>query len=543
MNAHSKFTIETIGRYSIERRIGEGAMAHVALAHDPSIGRAVAIKTLKPEYRQEHEVTRRFLDESRAAGRLSHAHIATIYDVGEADGVPYIAMEYVDGRPLDQVLENEGRLSLERALRLASQVASALAYAHAHGVIHRDIKPSNILVSTNGQTAKLLDFGIARVDGRDLEQGEREATRTQIGQVMGTPRYMSPEQALGLAVDARSDLFSLGSVFYEMLTNKPAFPGTGVATLAIQITQDQPVAIDMIVHGCPPGVAAILSSLMAKKPEDRFADASAVHRALKRELEALVHEPEALRRRMRLSVRLPLVFAGAAACALSVGTTLVLDRQASTMEDMARHSGQSMADFVSRNAALRVAENAGVSAEEQDWLPLQAFAETAAQDQTVRRIVIADDAGIVRAASDKTLLGHPFRPLADQPGRVAEPIRYGGANFGTVEMLFDRAPLVFAMADAQRWLIGLSIFVTCLIGLIGYLSAQSLLRPLRRLRKGMEALADGEQGVRLTARRRDEFTPLFEMFNRLSSEVERRHDAPMEDVLLTRIDASRLEEA
>jgi len=210
---------------------------------------------------------------------------------------------------------------------------------------------------------------------------------------------------------------------------------------------------------------------------------------------------------------------------------------------MARHSGQSMADFVSRNAALRVAENAGVSAEEQDWLPLQAFAETAAQDQTVRRIVIADDGGIVRAASDKTLLGHPFRPLADQPGRVAEPIRYGGANFGTVEMLFDRAPLVFAMADAQRWLIGLSIFVTCLIGLIGYLSAQSLLRPLRRLRKGMEALADGEQGVRLTARRRDEFTPLFEMFNRLSSEVERRHDAPREDVLLTRIDAARLEEA
>lgn len=543
MNAHTKFTIETIGRYTIERRIGEGAMAHVALAHDPSIGRAVAIKTLKPEYRQQHEVTRRFLDESRAAGRLSHAHIATIYDVGEAEGIPYIAMEYVDGRPLDQLLETEGRISMERALRLASQIASALAYAHAHGVVHRDIKPSNILVGAHGQTAKLLDFGIARVDERDLDQGEREATRTQIGQVMGTPRYMSPEQALGLAVDARSDLFSLGSVLYEMLTNKPAFPGTGIGTLAIQITQDQPIAIQMVVNGCPPGVAAILSSLLAKKPEDRFVDANALCRALQRELDGLKHEPEALRRRMRLSIRLPLVFAGAAACALSVGTWLVLDRQSSTMDEMARHSAQSMTDFVSRNAALRVAENAGLSPEEQDWLPLQAFAETAAQDKSVRRIVIADDTGIVRAASDKTLVGHRFRPLANQAGRIAEPIRYSGANFGTVEMLFDRAPLAFAMADAQRWLVGLSLFVICLIGLIGYVSARRLLRPLRQLRRGMEALIEGERGVRLTARRRDEFTPLFETFNRLSSEAERRHEAPVENILLTRIDIARQEPA
>lgn len=543
MNAHTKFTTETIGRFSIERRIGEGAMAHVALAHDPSIGRAVAIKTLKPEFRQEREVTRRFLDESRAAGRLSHAHIATIYDVGEADGVPYIAMEYVDGRPLDHLLENEGRLSIERALRLASQVASALAYAHAHGVIHRDIKPSNILVSTNGLTAKLLDFGIARVDGRDLDIGEREAQRTQIGQVMGTPRYMSPEQALGLAVDSRSDLFSLGSVLYEMLTNKPAFPGAGIATLAIQITQNQPVAIETIINGCPPGITAILSSLLGKKPEDRFADASAVHRALLRELEALTHEPEALRRRLRLSVRLPLIFAGAAAFALSVGTGLVLDRQATTMESMARHSAESMVNFVSRNAALRVAENAGLAREEQDWLPLQAFAEAASQDQGVRRIVIADDTGIVRAASEKALVGRPFHPLADQPGRFAQPVHYAGANFGTVEMLFDSVPLEFAMADARRWLIGLSLFVIVLIGFIGYLSAQSLLRPVRRLRSGMEALADGELGVRLSASRRDEFTPLFEMFNRLSAEVEGRRHAPIDNVLMTRIDVSRQEAA
>lgn len=522
MNAYSSIAIERVGRFALERQIGEGAMAHVALAHDPSIGRAVAIKTLKPEYREEAEIARRFLDESRAAGRLSHANIVTIYDVGEADGVPYIAMEYVEGRPLDQMLASDGRMDMERALRLGAQIASALAYAHAHGVVHRDIKPSNILVCAQGQTAKLLDFGIARVDGRDQQQAERDAQRTQLGQVMGTPRYMSPEQALGLAVDARSDLFSLGSLLYEMLSGKPAFPGTGVATLAIQITQDQPTAIDTLVAHCPDGVAALLASLLAKKPDERFPDASAAHRALLREIEALSSEPEGRRRALALSVRMPLLFAGTAALALAGGSALVLARQNVTMEQMAAHASQSTAHFVARNAALRVAENAGLARDEQDWLPLQAFAETAAQDHSVRRLVIADDQHIIRASSDKSLLGQIHRPLSTQKGLVTEPIRYAGANFGTVEMLFDREAIDAARAEGRNWMIGLCLFVTACLGFIGHMSARSLLRPMKRLSNAMEAVAEGEKGVRLTTRRRDEFTPLFDMFNRLSGEVENR---------------------
>ncbi|WP_070151921.1 serine/threonine-protein kinase [Sphingobium phenoxybenzoativorans] len=545
MNAHCNIPADRIGRFAIERRIGEGAMANVALAQDPSIGRAVAIKTLKPEFCQEGEIVRRFLDESRAAGRLSHAHIVTIYDVGEAEGVPYIAMEYVDGLPLDQLLGTEGRLGLERALRLGAQIASALSYAHGRGVVHRDIKPSNILVCAQGQTAKLLDFGIARIDSRDEEHAERDAQRTQVGQVMGTPRYMSPEQALGLAVDARSDLFALGSVLYEMLTGKPAFAGTAVATLAIQITQDKPVAVETMVPGCPDGVLAILTSLMAKKPDERFADAGAAHRALLREIEALTSEPETRRRGLALSVRMPLVFAGASALALVASSGIVLFRQNATMEQMAAHAAHSMADFVARNAALRVAENAGLAREEQDWLPLQAFAETAAQDRSVLRLIIADDQHVIRAASDKALLGKVHRTLPDQTGLVVEPIRYGGASFGTVEMIFDRQPIEAARAEGRKWMIGLSLFVTALLGLVGYMSAQSLLRPLRRLRKAMEALADGEKGVRLTARRRDEFAPLFDMFNRLSVEVENRAEPDnLQDAMaMTRVERFEREAA
>ena len=185
-----------LGRYRIQGKLGEGAMAELFRATDPEIGRTVAIKVLKQEYARDEQLGARFLREARAAGALSHANIATIYDVGQVEDVSYIAMELVEGRPLDEVLHAQGRLPYARVLHLARQLADALAYAHGAGVIHRDIKPSNILISSDGMTAKLVDFGVARV-------GEADGTalvKTQAGQLVGTPRYMSPEQALGLPV-------------------------------------------------------------------------------------------------------------------------------------------------------------------------------------------------------------------------------------------------------------------------------------------------------------------------------------------------------
>jgi len=534
-----------IGRYRIEAVIGEGAMAQVYLAHDPSIDRPVAIKALKPEFRGNAEVVQRFLAESRAAGMLSHSHIVTIYDVGDADGVPYIAMEHLHGRPLDELLRDEGRMTIERVLALGIQIADALAYAHGRGVIHRDVKPSNILICDRGTSARLLDFGIARVDARD----ERDAGRTIAGQVMGTPRYMSPEQAMGMPLDARSDLFSLGALFYEMVTGKPAFPAIGLASLAIQITQQDPALIERQVRDCPRGLRFIIGKLLAKKAAERFADAATLCQALAREQEGLVLEADTPRRGMALRFKLPLTLAATAAVALALSVGLVLDRQTDAMTRMALTSGASVTDFVARNAALRIAENAGLPPAEQDWVPLQAFVETAAGDRNVRHLVIVDDQGIIRAAGEKALVGMRYRATAiaraggavvgEDGIRFVRTVRYAGADFGKVDMMMDRGELDAALARARFLLIALALFVVAVVAAIGYLSARQLTLPLRRLRRAIDEAAGGNAAFRLSHRRRDELGLLFDSFNRLAGEIEARSgNDPVGDVqaaLRTRI--------
>ncbi|RVT42243.1 protein kinase domain-containing protein [Sphingobium algorifonticola] len=514
-----------IGRYRVEAAIGEGAMAHVYLAHDPSIDRPVAIKVLKPEYRDDAEVVHRFLAESGAAGMLSHSHIVTIYDVGDADGIPYIAMEHLSGRPLDTVIEEAGRISVERTVALAIQIADALAYAHAHGVIHRDVKPSNILICNNGQTAKLLDFGIARVDARDAMRNARDAQRTLAGQVMGTPRYMSPEQAMGIAVDARSDLFSLGALLYEMVTGKPAFPGSGLATLALQIAQSEPAPIATLVRDCPRGLRFIIGKLLAKKPTDRFADADALRLALEREQAALVQDIDTSRRGLALRFKLPLILAAASGLALAFSVTMVLDRQNETMTRMALTSGASMTDFVVRNVAVSMADNAGLPAAEQDWLPLQAFVESAVRDHNVQNMTVVDDRGIIRASGQRSQIGTVYATSAQAEARngvvradgihFTRNVRYAGADFGKVSVLMDRAALDAAMARTRLLLIALSLFVVAVIGGIGYFSARQFSKPLRRLREAMDEAAGGNTAFRLSHGRKDEVGRLFDAFNQM----------------------------
>ena len=167
----------------------------------------------------------RFLQEARAAGSLSHPNIVTIYDVGEAQGFPYIAMELLSGQPLDVVMRERGVFDIADVLNIGVQLSDALSYAHRLGIVHRDIKPSNVMLSQDGKTPKILDFGIARVSEASGDANATRLMHTQVGQVLGTPRYMSPEQALGRELDGRSDLFSLGVVLYEMITGKPAFNG------------------------------------------------------------------------------------------------------------------------------------------------------------------------------------------------------------------------------------------------------------------------------------------------------------------------------
>lgn len=529
---------QMLGRYRIDGRLGEGAMADVFRAYDPGIGRTVAIKVLKPEYGRDPELGERFLREARAAGALNHANIATIYDVGEADGVAYIAMELIEGQPLDALLQVQGRLPYERVLALGQQLASALDYAHKAGVVHRDVKPSNILLSADGRTAKLLDFGVARIGDVDVAGGESRMARTQVGQMIGTPRYMSPEQALGIPVDQRSDLFSLGAVLYEMVTGKVAFPGMGLATLALQITQERVEPIERAAADCPPGLRFVIDKLLAKKPEQRFVDGEAVLQALTREIAATA-ETASGRRGLPLRVKLPLALVTVTAVALVASVSSILAREQRTLEQMAIVSGSSIAAFVTGNTAVLAADNAGLPADQQDWTALQAFVTSATRDQGIRDLVVADTRGVIRAAQDAKLVGQRYRRPAGEPVISAEPsvtaagdlgagaglrfvrpIRYAGAQFGTVDLVLRRTALDAAIANAKMLLLVLSLIIMAVVLVVGYLSGAMVARPLRRLREALDQAARSDFALRISHRRRDEFGAAFDAFNRTAAAVE-----------------------
>jgi serine/threonine protein kinase len=267
-----------LGRYQVKAEIGRGAMGVVYRARDPRIDRTVAIKTVSLaglELRAEHEFRERFVVEAQAAGRLSHPGIVTIFDVAEDEEshTPYLVMEYIEGKSLDQVLSGEDRrLSLSTALRLAQELAEALHYAHAQGVIHRDIKPANILVTTEGH-AKITDFGVAKLNQTQM---------TIQGQVLGSPAYMAPEQLSDEGVDARSDLFSLGVVLYFILTGQKPFQGNSVATVCFKLANHEPLAVATYDMSFPPELDLIVSRAIAKDPARRYQSGAEMARDIQR---------------------------------------------------------------------------------------------------------------------------------------------------------------------------------------------------------------------------------------------------------------------
>ncbi|HEY8106011.1 MAG TPA: serine/threonine-protein kinase, partial [Gemmatimonadales bacterium] len=254
------------GRYVLEREIGSGGTAVVILARDLRHERPVAIKVLRPELAASLGAER-FLREIKIAAGLTHPHILSVHDSGEAEGLLYYVMPYVEGESLRARLQREGALPVEEALRIAREVADALSYAHSRGVVHRDIKPGNILLI--GGHAVVADFGIATAVGAEGD------ALTDIGLVVGTPAYMSPEQAGGgVGVDGRSDLYSLGCVVYEMLTGKPPFTGVSAQAVLARHSHDQPAPVRSHRPSVPIEIDAVVQRLLAKLPADRYPTAA-----------------------------------------------------------------------------------------------------------------------------------------------------------------------------------------------------------------------------------------------------------------------------
>ncbi|MCC7536127.1 MAG: protein kinase [Deltaproteobacteria bacterium] len=289
---------ELDGRYRLLSLIGEGGMGFVYRAEQIGLRRHVAVKMLYAERLRDESIALRFRREARVLAKLDHPGCVRVLDVGDAEGkTPYIVMELVEGEPLDFVLARKGRLGPRSALRIGAQLADAIAAAHADGIVHRDLKPANVQLEGDLEqpTARILDFGLARLlEGPEGEEGS-DAKLTREGVVFGTPEYMSPEQAMGAAVDGRTDLYSLGLVLYEMLTGAPPFRAPQpAAVLAMHLhSTPAPVQIPEIPPALEAKVASLVARLLAKRPDDRPPTVQAVAREL-RELEPQIVEPSSV---------------------------------------------------------------------------------------------------------------------------------------------------------------------------------------------------------------------------------------------------------
>ncbi|MBI4917277.1 MAG: serine/threonine protein kinase [Acidobacteria bacterium] len=263
---------EKIGKYEVLAEVGRGGMGIVYRARDPILERVVALKTISAEVVAEPGMRERFLREARSAARLQHPNIVTVFEFGEVDGAPFIAMEFLEGEDLAVAVERGRLADLDQRLEVVVQLCDGLAYAHRHGVVHRDVKPSNVSVLKGG-TIKIVDFGIARLEGGTL------ATRT--GEVLGTPSYMAPEQFAGDPVDHRADQWSVGVILYELLAGHRPFGGRSVPSLIYDIVHSPPRKLDPVTRHIPPRLVEIVERAMAKDPGRRFPDLDSLARALR----------------------------------------------------------------------------------------------------------------------------------------------------------------------------------------------------------------------------------------------------------------------
>ena len=273
--------LNKLGKYEIRRELGRGAMGIVYEGFDPFIERAVAIKTIQKSLIDKSDapdILGRFRREAQAAGRLTHPNIVSVYEYGDDGDVAFIAMEYIVGTELKERFDGTAKFELSDSTRIMAQLLDALEYSHSHGVVHRDIKPSNILITKDGQV-KIADFGIAKIESSEL---------TQVGTVMGTPSYMSPEQFMGQLVDSRSDIYSAGVILYQLLTGERPFTGSNMTVIMNKVMNQAPPSLDMFNPNLPKALHKVVKRAMEKNPEDRFQSAKEFNIALKLSTESII---------------------------------------------------------------------------------------------------------------------------------------------------------------------------------------------------------------------------------------------------------------
>ncbi len=434
-----------VGRYEVLEPLGRGGMASVVRARDPALHREVAIKFLHADLCVEGECRTRFLREAKAAGRLSHPNIVVVHDVGEIDGRPYMAMELLDGGSLADDLDRRRRLPVAEVVAIGIQLARALDYAHRRGVVHRDIKPGNVLRDATSGVVKLTDFGIAHLD----EPAAMAEHRTRIGDVIGTPQYMSPEQARGEPLDGRSDLFSLGIVLYQMLCGAAPFRGDTLVAVATRIV-NQPTPPIGAEHAVPGAVRRVIERCLDKLADRRFQTGAELAEALSR-VYAFPSAPpaaptldgwgQALRQAVIVGSMTALVAAGAAWGCLQAAKEALLQQGV--------EQGRAFGRLLAEQHAAQVLDD--------DWGGLDVAVERLLASGQVEQVAFLDRAGAVRATGQRgggwpppavassgalpaDAEAHHRRLLGRTLLEVRAPIRFQGKPVGALWLVWNERP-------------------------------------------------------------------------------------------------------
>ena len=526
--------MERVGRYQIRAAIGEGAMAKVFRAYDPEIDRELAIKVLKAQLRGDSEYHVRFLREAKGAGVLSHPNIVTVFDVGDDGGHPYIAMELIEGPTLSDLVQVNKPLPTKMVVEIGIQLVKALGYAHGKGIVHRDVKPGNIMMIKDTTTIKVADFGICRIDsGSDATQA------TQVGNVLGTPNYMSPEQVLGEKVDSRSDLFAVGVVLYQLLTGHLPFEGETLISVAYKITKTEPALLDKVRPDLPLSLRRIVDRSLKKQPEKRFQTGDEFANALigvAKELQA-EEEKKGRGRRIPLGVRWAIMMAALVATTMTVTAAFLYNQTYSAMLDQVKGYGGSLSKFMATQNAVPLLS--------EDWAAIDVFIQETLQRQDFNYIIVADDKGVIRGANDTEKINEKYTPLnaAEMSSRdpgvkvqshrlgdgrdvrdFASPILFQGKEIGQVHLGIYQAPLT-EVANLVLVLLGILTLVTSAAGAVGvYLLAGRLAAPIGVMKNSLRELAKGRYDYRIADTRTDEFGELYAEFDKAAAALEQLHE-------------------
>lgn len=523
------------GRFEIQGELGRGAMAIIYRGYDPEIERTLAIKTLRPEFSAHAEYRSRFLTEAKAAGTLNHPHIVTIYEVGEVEGIPFIAMELLTGVTLGQLSDShpEG-IPLDNLLDIAIQIADALDFAHRHGVVHQDIKPENIILQPNQLSIKMMDFGIARIT-READIPSSEGARAFLS---GTPQYMSPEQITDQPIDGRSDLYSFGVMLYELLAGHRPFQDEDHWAVWQKVLKEPLPRLKPINPHTPPDLIELVNTLLAKEPDARYQSAAGVAADLRSITQHMNESTEhwLSKRVIPLRIRWPLLMALIVATAMVLGMLWVYHKQNSVITELAYDYGFSLSEWVS----VQTAEDLLL----QDKIALQSWVDSMSQNREIVYMAIRNEKGQLEAqtrgdelaASMAMQLKDNHVVLARGDLRVYAVQRYEGAHFYVFEtpityqnhtigqLRIGLATDALATANRTTLLTLLTWFAIVLLVVVAgtYWLTRRLQMPLDVVTNALDHIKMGRLEHRIRMHRRDDFERLFAAYNAMADILEAR---------------------